>query len=298
MQHELLIAILAGFGGMIGWGFADFFAKKTVDQIGSVASLVWAHIFGSLILIGAVIFKTLIIRETLILPVDLSSWGFLLFFGILQAVVYLLVYEGFSKGKLAVLNPVFASYSGIAAIFSIVAFGEALSGSLLLALGFVFGGILLLNIDPHASGYKKLNLLRTPGLKEMLLASFLAAFWTITWSKFVEGKDWLSFALFMYLFMTATAIFIAKIQKINLNVGSFGLWKFLILIGLCEVAAYLSISLGFSRTGFISIIALLSGSFSLPTLLLSHFFLKEEITQIQGVRGIVIITRIIILSIY
>jgi len=40
MQQELLIAVLAGLGGMFGWGFADFFAKKTIDEIGSVASLV------------------------------------------------------------------------------------------------------------------------------------------------------------------------------------------------------------------------------------------------------------------
>ena len=38
MQSDLVIAVLAGFGGMLGWGFADFFAKKTIDEIGDVAS--------------------------------------------------------------------------------------------------------------------------------------------------------------------------------------------------------------------------------------------------------------------
>jgi len=33
MQTELLIAIIAGLGGMFGWGLADFFAKKTIDSI-------------------------------------------------------------------------------------------------------------------------------------------------------------------------------------------------------------------------------------------------------------------------
>ena len=49
MQQELLIAVLAGLGGMLGWGFADFFAKKTVDKIGDIATLVWAHLFGTLV---------------------------------------------------------------------------------------------------------------------------------------------------------------------------------------------------------------------------------------------------------
>ena len=44
MQPELVLAGLAGLGGMMGWGLADFFAKKTIDEIGDVVSLVWAHV--------------------------------------------------------------------------------------------------------------------------------------------------------------------------------------------------------------------------------------------------------------
>jgi len=49
MDNSLAVAILGGLGAMLGWGFADFFAKKTVDRIGDLASLVWAHLFGTAI---------------------------------------------------------------------------------------------------------------------------------------------------------------------------------------------------------------------------------------------------------
>ena len=295
MQQELLIAILAGLGGMLGWGFADFFAKKTVDKIGSIASLVWAHAFGAFAL-AMFVWVRIFSGQKLDIPTGLMSWNGLIFFGVLQAIVYLLVYQGFSKGKLAILNPIFASYSGLAALLSIVVFGEILSSNLVIALATIFLGILLLNVDSEALKIKRLNLNRMPGVKEMLFASSLAAFWTVSWSKFIGGNDWLSYALFMYTFMTFTALVIAKVQKVNLAIKDTGLFKFLILIGVCEVIAYLAISLGFSSTSYISIIALLSGSFSLPTLILSHFFLKENITKLQRIGGIVIILGIIILS--
>ncbi len=298
MHQELSIALLTGLGGMLGWGFADFFAKKTIDQIGSVASLVWAHVFGAIFFAILVWIKILILNQPINIPTTATSWAGLIFFGALQAIVYLLVYIGFSKGKLALLNPIFASYSGLAAILSILFLGEVLKGNLVLALAVIFGGILLLNIDPLALKEKRLNITSMPGVKEMLFASALAAFWTVGWSKFVGGNDWLIYALFMYVFMTITSLIIARWQKVNLLVKNSKLFKFLIFIGVGEVVAYAAISLGFSTTSHTSIIALLSGSFSLPTLILSHYFLKEKITILQRLAGIVIILGIMILSIH
>ena len=48
MPNELLIALVAGFGGMFGWGLADFFAKKTIDELGDVMTLAWAGGFGTI----------------------------------------------------------------------------------------------------------------------------------------------------------------------------------------------------------------------------------------------------------
>ena len=297
MQQELLIALIAGLGGMLGWGFADFFAKKTIDQIGSVVSLVWAHIFGTLGLIFIALYKLYIVGEQIPIPDSPVAWGLLLFFGALQAIVYLLAYIGFGKGQVAVLSPVFASYSGLAAVLSILVFGEMVGIGLLLALIVIFGGVLLLNIDTKALRLKRLNIVNTPGLKEMVLAALLAAFWTVFWDRFIGGKDWFSYALFMYAFLSLTALIIAWFQKINLSITKPGLWKFLILIGLCEVIAYLAISLGFSATSFTSIVAVLSGAFSLPTILLARVFLKEKVTTVQTIGSFIIIAGIILLSV-
>lgn len=297
MQQELLIAIVAGLGGMLGWGFADFFAKKTIDEVGSIVTLVWAHIFGTLILALLAWYQLIVQGSSLSAPNDLPKWGALLFFGVLQAIVYLLAYEGFGKGQLAVLNPVFASYAGLAALVSIVFFGEVIRANALVALAIIFAGILLLNIDTNALRNKRINITRVPGLKEVGLAALLAAFWQLFWDKLVAGQDWVLYTLLMYTFMTLTAFAVAKIKKVNLSISKSSLWKFFVLIGLGEVIAYLALTLGFSTTTFTSIVIVLAGAFSLPTIILARIFLKEKVTAIQTIGSLIIIAGIIFLSI-
>ena len=297
MQQELLIAILAGLGGMLGWGFADFFAKKTIDNVGSIVSLVWAHVFGTSALIAIALFNIFVLKEQLSFPNNIGIWGGVLIFGALQALVYLFAYEGFGKGKLAILNPVFASYSGLAAIVSIVMFGESIRVNLLLALFVIFCGVLLVSLDLRGLFIKRLRIFGAPGLKEVGLAALMAAFWQVYWDRFLGNQDWILYTLLMYGFMTLTAFVISKIKKVNLSVKKPGLWKFLILIGVCEVIAYLALSLGFSTTSFTSVVIVLAGAFSLPTIVLARIFLKEKVTNVQTVGSLAIIAGITLLSI-
>lgn len=57
MQPELLIAILTGLVAMLGWGFADFFAKKTIDEIGDLATLFWSQLIGAIPLLIFAVFS-------------------------------------------------------------------------------------------------------------------------------------------------------------------------------------------------------------------------------------------------
>lgn len=297
MQQEFTIALLAGLGGMLGWGFADFFAKKTIDQVGSIVSLVWAHVFGTSVLVVFALFKLLVLGDQFHFSSRPEVWAGLAFFGALQAVVYLFAYEGFGKGQLAVLNPLFASYSGLAAIVSIVVFRESVNPYLLFALLVIFAGVILVSLDVHGLASKRLRIFGAPGVKEVGLAALMAAFWQVFWDRFI-GEDWVLYTILMYAFLTLTAYLIARVKSANLTVTNTGLWKFLFLIGFCEVIAYLALSLGFSATRYTSIVIVLAGAFSLPTILLARVFLKEKVTTIQTIGSLVIIAGIILLSVF
>ena len=298
MNHDLFIAIAAGLGGMFGWGLADLFAKKTIDEIGDIVTLVIAHVFGTLSLALVTVY-VYVSGGSLMIPHDAAAWLGLVFFGVLQAAVYLLVYTGFGKGQVAVLNPVFASYSGLVAIISIFFLRETISTPLLVGLIILFIGIVLLTIDPTALSERKLGFTKIPGFKEISIATVLATAWTILWFLFIHGHDWLSYALFMYVFMTVALLIYAWVRKISLVVpkSKSSAWKYLVLIGVCETGAYLAISGGYGLTTHTSVVALLSGAFSLPTILLARVFLKERTTSLQAIASVVIIIGVMVLSV-
>jgi uncharacterized membrane protein len=296
MQNELLIAVFGGLGAMIGWGLADFFAKITIDEVGDIVSLAWGHVIGTLALIIMAIYSFGIMHRPATLPASGRAWLFLVLFGIGQAAVYLFVYKGFGKGPVGILSPVFASFTGITSILSIVVFAEILRGHILTGLLVMFFGILLINVDLNALKEKRLSFVRIPGIKEVAIATILAALWTLLWDRFVSSQDWLMYTLLMYGFMTIAILIYAKIQSISLNKIKPKMWKFLALIGICETVAYLALSWGYSATSFTSVVAVTSGAFALPTIILARLFLKEKISTLQTIGGLVVISGIIIIS--
>ncbi|MBA3724551.1 MAG: DMT family transporter [Candidatus Levybacteria bacterium] len=297
MQQELTIAILGGLGTMLGWGFADFAAKRTVDGVGSIASLVWGHIFGTIVLFSVILFYLFGLNTPLDVPQGLTSWLWLIFFGTLQTIVYWLFYSGLEKGKASLLAPIFSAYSGIVAVISLLVFSETIRSNGLLALATIFGGMLLLNIDVEALRAKRLSLTTIPGFKHVFAATLLAAIWLLGWDKFVKGMDWLSYTFFMYAFMTLSAVVIAKIQKADLRVFKKEVWYYLVLIGIGESLAYTALSIGFSASSFTSVVAVIAGASALPTIILARIFLKERITKLQLFASLVIIIGVIILAI-
>lgn len=143
---ELYLAILAGLGGMLGWGLADFFAKKTVDKIGDIKTLLWAQIFGT--------FPILVFFLLNWEPINLS-WnilGLLFLLAIADLSAYLLFYRGLQKGMLSILSPVFAAQSGVSVLVSAFVFGEAVNQLRWLGLAIAFVGIILVSFQPHGFG--------------------------------------------------------------------------------------------------------------------------------------------------
>lgn len=294
MLSTLSIAVIAGLGGMLGWGLADLFAKKTIDEIGDVATLFLAHLFGAAALVAVLVTRWAGRPPTLGAPL---LWIELAGLGILQATVYLLVYRGFGKGQVALLNPLFSSFSGLTALLSIMMFGETVSGSLALALAITFLGVLLLNADLGALRQARFRFRGIAGFSEVAGATLLAAVWTILWDRVVHGRDWATDAALMYIFMTLAIAAYVVARRIRLSITRRATWLYLALIGLCEAIAYLSISWGYGTTPHASVVALLSGAFSLPSILLARVLLREQTTRLQLAASLVIVAGIALVNV-
>lgn len=292
----LVIAVGAGLTGMLGWGFADFFAKKTIDRVGDLVTLAWAHIYGVVLICSLLYARTMVGHEALVLPDKNIQWLGLAFFGVLQALVYYYAYKAFGKGKLAILNPIFSSYSGIVVLLSVVFFHEVLPMWQVIPLLTVFLGIVVMNTEKASFKTKRLKLAKIAGMKEMLLAVAFAAIWTVLWGHFVSGRDWLVYAAIMYIFMSATILAICIFQRAKLNVLNSYTWKYFFLIGFTEVIAYVGVSLGYSQSSHVSIVAVLSAGFSLPTFALAYIFLKERINAFQVVGAALVVAGVVLVS--
>jgi drug/metabolite transporter (DMT)-like permease len=297
INPTLVIAILAGLGGMLGWGFSEFATKKAVDKVGAISSLVWAHVFGTVLLFALLIIKIFTHSVSAPLHFSVGEWMGVIFFGTLQTVVYYFAYTAFEKGKVSILSPIFASFAGLVAVGSVILFGEVVHAGLAVALLVIFGGVLLINTDPETLRLRKFRLQGVSGLREILIATVLATIWTLGWDKFTADKDWLVYTMLMFVFMTFSAFLFAYMSKTKLLGMKKGAWGFLWLIAIGEVVAYLAITFGYSSTTHASVVAILSGASSLPTILLARAFIKERISTLQMIAAIIIIIGIILVTI-
>lgn len=295
MQNELLIALLSGLGGMIGWGFADFFAKKTIDKMGDVATLFWGQLIG--------VFPLLIIF--FIYPyvprLGFSSFGYLAFLGIWSGLSYIPTYVAFGKGKVSLLSPIFATNAVIVAVLSGLIFNEVIPFGRQLGFAVVFFGIILVNGDPRNIWFLLRGKLpkqeeKIDGLKEILFAVCVYSVWLLAFNHFVAEQYWVPFLLVVRIFSALALYLYSKFKHIALSVPDKSLWKYLVLIGIFDVAAFACISYGFSKTSYTSIVAMLGSIFSLPTIILARIFLKERMTRMQAVGSIIIILGIVTIS--
>jgi drug/metabolite transporter (DMT)-like permease len=292
MSRGEAIAIFAGLGGMIGWGFADFFAKRTIDQIGDLATLFWSQLIGVVPILGVL----LVVQDV---P---SLRGFdpvyLVLFGIVSGLSYLPLYSGFGKGQISVLSPIFASYSALVVLLSVVLFRESVPGRQWLAIAVVFAGVLLVSADPRYLGRiaRGREHVAAAGVREVLLALIVYSFWLVLLDRFIHGRAWVLFVLVIRSVAVLTLAAYALGRQRGLRVDRPGMWPYLVLVGCCDVAAYSAVAYGFSASSHVSIVAMLSSAFSLPTLLLARVFLKERLTSVQKASACLILGGIALVS--
>jgi len=289
MQSDLIVAIFSGLGGMLGWGLADFFAKKTIDKIGDLTTLFWSQLIGIFPILVLLSFKPSIPNFSYF------DWLCIVLLGIGEGISYIPVYTAYQKGKVSLLSPIFASYGVFVAIISAIFFNERIPLGALISSLLVFVGILLINGGIKEIFRMKSGELNIKGLPEILLASLLFSFWIIAFNFFVSNRDWLLILLFIQFFSAASVFLYAKIMKQNIFVADKSLWKYLVLIGSAGVMADYFIAYGLSLSSHTAIIAILSSAFSLPVIILGYFFLREKISKIQIVGCGIILLGIVFL---
>lgn len=285
---ELISSILAGLGSMFGWGISDFFAKKTIDKIGDIKTLFWAQTFGIIPILIYFLFDS---RN---LNITFSTALIVLFFAIADAIGYLLFYKALEKGKVSIVGPVLASFAAFSVLISAFIFNEQISIIRWILLGVVFIGIVFTSIDFYGLKDGKINKKDIiAGLPETLIAVIIFSVWYPLWDNFVSiNNNWVLFVLLIRIFISLFILTLSYItrNKPVITKQNNDLWKYLILIGLFDGIAYLTLTWGYESATLTSVVTMISAAYSLPTLVLARVFLKEKLnkSQLLGVFSIII----------
>ncbi len=278
------MGIFNGLLTMLFWGVAIFLAAIVSRKIGNILTLFWMQFFG--IVVGLIYFllnvHSLPISSSFHLVPVLSA------IAILQVVAYLAFYKGLEKGQVSLVSPIGASWSLITAILSIIFFKEVLKTNQLLAIPIILGGIIIISIN-FKDFLKRKDFKLLAGVKEGLISIFG---WGISLFLLIPVSKELGWFLPAFLFRTGilvllSAYFITSKKPFVLKTIKFP-WLLLFLIGLFDIFAFFAYSLGVS-SAYGSIVAPISSSNTLVTILLGVFILKEKIDlrRLIGIGAIV-----------
>lgn len=291
MSEILIIAILSGLGAMLGWGLSDFFAKKSVDKIGPLTSLLWMQLWGIIPLIF-IFFQNYSITN--IPKINIPT---VMLLALADSIGYYMFYKALEKGKVSIIGPIVASYAAFSVIFAMLFFKETISSGALVSFAIIILGIIITSIDYDELKKEKLKLKDIKnGIPEAIIAVLIISAIFPLWGRFTSNYDWIVSLLYLRIFMSLSLFIFALINKEKIIVKDFKINRWLVLIGLFDVIAYITLSWGYSNSNLHSIITVLSSTFSIPTLILARIFLKEKIKGLQLLGIITILIGIIILS--
>lgn len=261
---------------MLGWGISDFFAKKSVDKVGHVASIFWMQFLGliPLIIVFLIQSKPINFDLSLVLPI--------IVLGLIDGLGYLLFYRALEKGKASIVSPIVASYAVLSIIVAKFFLAEVLSTKIILILLLVFIGIIILSIDFEELKKKK-DRKWTGGIVEAIIAALLFSVWFPFWGKLVVDQDWLIMLILLRLVMSGFLFTVIKATKTQYIIKSKMTFSWLIIIALLDSLAYFVLTWGYGSTSYISVVTIMSSIYSLPTLVLAWIFLKERLNKFQYV---------------
>ncbi len=276
--------IIFGVVAMVGWGVADFFAKKLIDQAGGYKTLLWVQILG---MVPLVLFYALFRQAA---PLMLQNILIFMITGFLGAAAYLLFYNALGKGQLSVMNPVQSSWVIITIILSVLFLGEQLSMLQAALIFTIVAGILLVSFRYIELDILDLQIL--PGIKENLVS---VVFWGVNWvilGYMISQYSWFipifMLRLFSVIFLFAYAPLSKKSIEIPRNMT-------IILIAVFDVIAFSAWGIGVTSE-FVSVVSPVAAAFPLVAVLLGRVFLKEELAKNQIAGVLLIISGIVALA--
>lgn len=275
-MDKTLISILAGLGGMFGWGTSDFFANLSSDKIGHLKTFLWSQLAGLMFVVLLIPFFRINI------DMSFSMFFIVLFSSLFYAAGYLLFYKAFEIGNVSIVATTVNLNVVLAMIIAVIFKGQSLTSFQFFAVALVMIGVTLVAINFEDLKNKKIMI--SAGIKEVLFASvFFAVFWNL--SEYIsEQIGWFPTTLYIKIGAILSLLLFSLFthKKIHLGKVSNKIKLIVVLIGLLESVAVASVNYGL-EFGDLILVSPISSALSIVTIFMAVIFLKEKISKIQFV---------------
>lgn len=275
--------ILYGIVALLGWGLADFFAKRLVDRFGDLKALFWIQA------LSLVPFATLYFIVDGRLAFAAADYLFFAVISLFSIVGYIFFYRAIKLGNISIMSPIQATVIAGTLILAALVLHERLAALEYAAIGILFIGLMLTGVNITLLRKTKRVALFS-GVKENLISVVLFSVHFILLGIIIPKHGWLApifffrafNVLFLLSYMTFTRSSIAFPKKIT-RTSSY----LIPITAIADVAAIIFFSLGVNSE-YVSIVTPVASSFPLVTVTLALIFYKEKLDKIQ-IAGILLL---------
>ena len=283
----IIQSILAGLGGMFGWGLYDFFGGLFSKRIGNFKTFFWSQLAG-------LVFVTLLIFAFAInLNIPTSIAILMPVASILYATAYLLFFKGFELGNVSSISATMNLWAVFTMVFAFIFLGQRLSTFQFLGVLMIIAGVALVSLK--WSDIKDQNIKLLSGVKETFLAALLfGIFWNLS-EIISEQIGWVSTTLFVKIGIVLFMLLFSLLIHRELSVAkTTPKTKMMILFaGVLEAAAVAFVNWGLT-VGDAILVTPIASALSIVTIMMAVIFLKEKINKLQGIGMIIVITGIVL----
>lgn len=276
-MNGFLIAFLGGGLGMLGYGTADFLAKKAIAVLGPLRTLFYTQLVTALLLCG------FLLGNPGLPAVSADRVLLLALFALADTAGYLCLYRAFQIGKVSIVSPIASSFTILTALVSYFFFAERFSAWKIACLVLVIGGIMLIAVDPaelrRRRNGERLSRGVVPALGVMLIFGFFYPFW----DQFISVPGYMVWVILervlVVLFLGGWLLFASPRRE---AAAGRSLLLLVLFIAAGETLARFGNSWALQATvGHTSLIVAVTALFPLVTLLLAHIFLRERLQPVQ-----------------
>jgi transporter family protein len=280
-------SIIAGLGGMIGWGLYDFFGGLYSKSIGNSKTFFWSQLAG-------VFFAALLaIALSADLNIPAKTGALISMASILYAAAYLLFFKGFILGNVSIISATMNLWAVFTMIFAYVFLGQRLTAFQFLGVLLIITGVSLVSLKLDEIKGQSIKLLA--GVKETVLAALLFGVFWIFSEVVSEEIGWVSTTLLVKIGVVLFMLLFSLLAKRELNVTKIPLKIVMMILfaGVLEAMAVASVNWGLT-VGEAILVTPIASALSIVTIMMAVIFLKEKITRLQGIGMTIVITGIVL----